>query len=68
MGAGFLLRGVPAAQPVLRFEHLDDDVADRLGNFLEPVRNPRRNHKHIAFDYVMGLPASDVRTRPLTWP
>src|SRR6266851_3604699 len=52
----------------LRFEDLDDEVADRLGNFLEPVRNPRRNDEHIAFADVTRLSAGDVRAQPLTWP
>src|SRR5436309_920612 len=55
-------------ETALGLEHLHDEVADRLGNFLEPVRNSRRHHKHVALDHVMGLPPSDVRTQPLTWP
>src|SRR5256712_6866199 len=56
----------PAPTP-LWLEDLDDEVADRLGNGLEPVRDPRGNDEHIALGDVTRLSASDVRAQPLPW-
>src|SRR5262249_38737662 len=44
----------------LGLEHLHDVVAHRLGNFLEPVRNARGDHDHIAFGHVVRLAAFDA--------
>ncbi len=51
----------------LRLEDLDDEVADRLGNFLEPMRDAGRDDEHVSLGDVTRLPAGDVRAQPLTW-
>src|SRR5690349_4122182 len=50
----------------LLLENFDHEIADRLGNFLEPVRHSRGDGDDVPLHQVMRLAASDVGAAPLT--
>src|SRR5262245_48426924 len=52
----------------LLFDDLDDVVADRFGNFLEPVRDTGGYDEDVAFDEMVRLPAGDAGAEPLLRP
>src|SRR4029077_4737801 len=50
----------------LRLQDLDDKVADRLGNFLEPMGHASGNDKHVSLGDAMRFATGDLRALPLS--